>query len=296
MQKNLLEDLQNELEPIFKFSEKLREEQDGIITFIKIMIDKMYEAINALENISDPQIKRIADIKKNKSYLERYIDSFELNGQYYHAIGDTEQMEFMYQSWKTFKAFKESSELVLNSFAEVNTYMLSIPDIKIAIRLLKERKRLTPKQKQTIQQYNIYKNAQKISKFFEGYNVTRKGIITSISIHLFRSLSILKIPKHTLKDVIESIFACLDETVKVYPDNMQGVYIKTMFKEIPIFAYPSKNEKASYYDLNKVTESLEKRIQSKLEDGKIRESDRLKKYFENIILPLKQRVNPSSSS
>ena len=67
-------------------------------------------------------------------------------------------------------------------------------------------------------------------------------------------------------------------------------------KEIPIFAYPSKNEKASYYDLNKVTESLEKRIQSKLEDGKIRESDRLKKYFENIILPLKQRVNPSSSS
>ena len=188
-------ELQAELGPIFKISEKFREGQNGIITFIENIIDKMYEAINALENNSDPLIKRIADIKKNKSYLDRYIDSFELNARYYHSIGDTEHVEFMSQSWETFKAFKEDSDVVLNSFAEVNTYMLSIPDIKRKIRLLLKRETLTPEQKQYIKRYNLYKNVQKISKFFEGYSVTRKGILTSTSIHLFRSLSILDIPK-----------------------------------------------------------------------------------------------------
>lgn len=289
-------ELQNELEPIFKLSDKFREGQAGIIAFIETTIARMYETITAFEDESNPQIKRIADIKKNKSYLDRYIEAFKLNIEYYHSIGDMEKVQFMIQSWETFRAFKEDSEFVLNSFAEVNTYMLSIPDVKRVIRLLNEQKKKTPKQKQYIQKYNIYKNSQRISKFFEGYNVTRKGILTSTSIHLFRSLSTLNIPKHTLKDVVESIFALFDETVKVYPDNMQGVYIKTIFKDIPIFAYPSKNEKPSYYDFEKVAENIEKRIQSQREKGKVYESDRLQKYFENIILPLKQRVNPSSSS
>lgn len=293
---NLLTILQNELQPILKYIDGSLAEQENIITFIKNVINNMYELINELENESSPKIKRIIDIKKNKSYLDRYIDSFRLNIEYYHSIDDFEQIALMVQSLETFMAFKKDPELVLNSFAEVNTFMLSIPDIKRKMRSLNEQKNMTPKQKKYIYKYNMFKNAQKISKFFEGYNVTRKGIITSTSIHLFRSLSMLNVPKYTLKDALESIFICLGENVKIYPENMQGVYIKTIFKDIPIFAYPSINEKPSYYDFNKVAENLEKRIQTKREKGKIRESDRLQKYFENIILPLKQRINPSYSS
>lgn len=296
MQKTLVNNLQNELQPVFKHIEAPLVEQENIINFIEKVINNMYELIHALEDESDPQIKRVADIKKNKSYLDRYIDSFKLNLDYYRAIGDPQNIRFTVQSLDTFIAFKKDPDLVLNSFAEVNTFMLSSPDAKRLILLLKEQKNITPKEQEYIHKYDMFKNAQKISKFFEGYNVTRKGIVSSTSIHLFRSLSILEIPKHTLKDVLESIFICLGEKVRIYPDNMSGVYVKTIFRKVPIFAYPSKNEKASYYDFEKINEKIVKRILKNKERGNVRASDQLEKYFKSVILPLQLQMNPASFS
>lgn len=294
---NLLTILQNELEPIFKLSDSYRERKDYLIKFFEIVIDKMYSIINALEDTSDLQRERIANIKKDKDYLDRYMNAFKINNQFYQAIGDIENIQLSFQSYKIFEEFKKDSESMLNYFSEVNTILFSFPDIARNVRNLKRKKSLTLKQKEYIRQYNEYKNIQKIAKFFEGYNVTRKGIITSTSIYLYRIMyAHIDAPKNTLKNVIESIFICLGEQVNVYPNNMEGVYLKTIFKTHPIFAYPSKNEKTPFIDVDKISHTLEKRIQKSKEEGKIGKSDQLQKYFKDISISLLQGIKPTFTS
>lgn len=289
--------LKNELEPILKLSEEFREGQDNIITFIETVIDKMYSTINALEDTSDPQRERIANIKDDKTYLDRYMNAFKMSAEYYHSLGDIEKVHFMFQSYKIFEDFKKDSESTLNVFSEINTFLISTPDVAKNIRLLMRKRRLSQEHKKYIQQYNQYKNIQKIAKFFEGYNVTRKGIITSTSVYLYRTIyANMEVPKNTLKNVIESIFIRLGEEVKVYPYNMEGVYLKTVFKKLPIFAYPSKNEKIPFIDVDKINQILENRIEKSRKKGKIGTSDQLQKYFEDISKSLLQGIKPSPTS
>jgi hypothetical protein len=247
--------------------------------------------IKAFQNASDPEIQRIIDIKNDKSYLTRYIESFNHMTTYYRSIGENEQADFMMLSWNVFTTFQQNSEVMLNSFAEVNTYLLSTPDIARKISLLHDRKKLTPEQKKYIHQYREYKQIQEISKFFEGYNITRKVIVTSTSIYIFRSLATLEnMQKYTLKDVVESIFRKLGEPLGVYPLKIDDIYLKAVFRNVPIFAYPSKNDRFPYIDINQVASNLEEKINSKIESGKIHESNKLQKYFESVITPLKQRL------
>ncbi|MDD3597238.1 hypothetical protein [Sulfuricurvum sp.] len=290
-------ELQNELEPIFNLSDSYRDAKHLLIGFIETVIDKMYSAINALEDTSDPQRERIANIKDDKTYLDRYMNSFKMSAEYYHSIGDIENVHFMFQSYKIFENFKKDSESTLNAFSEINTFLLSTPDIAKNIQLLMRKRKLTQIQKEYIQRYNEYKNIQKIAKFFEGYNVTRKVIITSASIYLYRTIYVnMEVPKNTLKNVIESIFIRIGEQVNVYPNKMEGVYLKTVFKKLPIFAYPSKNEKIPFIDVDKISQILENRIEKSREKGKIGTSDQLQKYFEDISKSLIQGIKPSPTS
>lgn len=293
----------NELDPIFEISlkKKPHEERENFIKnvtmFIVSTLDQMYTIIKYFEDKDNPEIKRIHAIKNDKEYLDRYINAFKINNQFYHSIGDIENMQLSFQSYKIFENFKKDSVSTLNSFAEVNTILFSFPDIARNVRILKRKKNLTLGQKEYIRQYNEYKNIQKIAKFFEGYNVTRKGIVTSTSIYLYRIIyAHIDIPKNTLKNVIESIFIKLEEQVHVYPNNMEGVYLKTIFKKLPIFAYPSKNEKTPFIDMDKISYILEKRIQKNKDEGKNGMNDQLEKYFENISKSLLQGIKPSSTS
>ncbi|MFA6628203.1 MAG: hypothetical protein WCS55_00390 [Sulfuricurvum sp.] len=296
-QKPSLYNLQNELEPIFKLSDRYREDQHLLLKFIETVIDKMYLTINVLEDTSDKQRERIGNIKDDKTYLDRYITAFQMNAEYYSAIKDIENFHFMFQSYKIFKDFQKNSEAILNLFSEANTILLSTPDIAKNVRLLMRKRKLNQSEKDYIQQYNGYKNIQKISKFFEGYNVTRKGIITSTSIYLYRTIYVnMEVPKNTLKNVIESIFIRLGEQVNVYPNNMESVYLKTVFKKLPIFAYPSKNEKTPFIDVDKISQILENRIEKSREKGKIGTSDQLQKYFEDISKTLLQGIKPTPAS
>lgn len=289
--------LENELEPIFKLSERYREGQHLLVEFIEAVIDKMYSTINALEDTSDSQRERITHIKDDKTYLDRYMNAFKMSAEYYHSLGDIEQVHFMFQSYKIFEDFKKDSEATLNVFSEINTFLISTPDVAKNIRLLMRKRQLTQKQKEYLQLYNGYKNIQKIAKFFEGYNVTRKVIITSASIYLYRTIYLnMEVPKNTLKNVIESIFIRLGEQVNVYPNKMEGVYLKTVFKKLPIFAYPSKNEKIPFIDVDKISQILENRIEKSREKGKIGTSDQLQKYFEDISKSLIQGIKPSLTS
>ncbi|WP_291750825.1 MULTISPECIES: hypothetical protein [unclassified Sulfuricurvum] len=290
-------ELQNELEPILKFSDNFREGQYLLVEFIETIIDKMYSTIAVLENTSDLQRERIANIKDDKTYLDRYMNAFKMSAEYYHSLGDIEKVHFMFQSYKVFEDFKKDSESILNVFSEINTFLLSTPDVAKNIRLLMRKRKLTQIQEEYIQRYNEYKNIQKIAKFFEGYNVTRKVIITSASIYLYRTIYInMEVPKNTLKNVIESIFIRLGEQVNIYPNKMEGVYLKTIFKKLPIFAYPSKNEKIPFIDVDKISQILENRIEKSREKGKIGTSDQLQKYFEEISKSLLQGIKPSPTS
>lgn len=296
MQKSFLENLQKELEPIFKLSDKYREGQHLLIKFIETVIDKMYSTINALEDTSDLQRERITHIKDDKTYLDRYMSAFKMNAEYYNSIGDIEKVHFMFQSYRIFENFKNDSESTLNAFSEINTFLLSTPDVAKNIRLLMGKRKLTQIQKEYIQRYNEYKNIQKVAKFFEGYNVTRKVIVTSASIYLYRTIYVnMEVPKNTLKNVIESILIRLGEQVNIYPNKMEGVYLKTVFKKLPIFAYPSKNEKIPFIDVDKISQILENRIEKSREKGKIGTSDQLQKYFEDISKSLIQGIKPSST-
>lgn len=289
--------LENELEPIFKLSDRYRKGKHFLVEFIETVIDKMYSTINAFEDTSDSQRERIANIKDDKTYLDRYMNAFKMSAEYYHSLGDIEKVHFMVQSYKIFEDFKKDSESTLNVFSEINTFLISTPDVAKNIRLLMRKRQLTQKQKEYLQLYNGYKNIQKIAKFFEGYNVTRKVIITSASIYLYRTIYVnMEVPKNTLKNVIESIFIRLGEQVNVYPNKMEGVYLKTVFKNLPIFAYPSKNEKIPFIDVNKISQILEKRIEKSREKGKIGTSDQLQKYFEDISKSLIQGIKPSLTS
>ncbi len=284
-------ELENELQPILKLSQISEIGVELLIDFIEDVIENMYSTIKAFEDESNPQIQRLTSIKKDKDYLNRYIESFEHMAKYYHAIGEEDQENFMKLSWMIFKAFQKNSDFVLNGFAENNTFLLSNPDIANIVRLLNDRKKHSSKEKAYIQKYNEHKQLKQISKFFEGYNITRKGIVTSASIYMYRSILMLpNMQKHTLKDVIESIFVRHGESVTIYPAKMNEVYLKTFFQNTPIFSYPSKNEKLPYFDVKKVTSAIEKKIKAKLEKGKIYDSNKLQRYFENVVTPLKQRL------
>lgn len=287
----------SDLQPLFDLvlktiplAQQERLEQD-IIAYIEHILKQMYIIIEHFEDNDNPQIQRIVAIKKDKSYINRYIDSFTHMKEIHDVLGNKEQKRFSALGLYLFKSFQHDTEATLNAFGEANTFLLAYPDVKKKAMSLMGQKQLSPKQQNFLQTYNMYKSISQYGKFFEGYHVSRKIIVTSTSIFLYRSL--LELPnmkKYTLKEVLETVFMKIEETVKIYPEKMDEIYLKTVFGAFPIFAYPAKNEKRPYVDLNRVAEILEGKIERQLEKGNLSEVNRLKKYFEGVVNPLKNKL------
>lgn len=56
-----------------------------------------------------------------------------------------------------------------------------------------------------------------------------------------------EIKPHTLKNLIENLFASLGEKVTIYPNKTGAIYPKTTFNGSVVYAYKSKNSNKTVY-------------------------------------------------
>lgn len=157
--------------------------------------------------------------------------------------------------------------------------------------MLKNRKRLLKDtEKFYIIMYQRYKYLQSLLKFFRCYSLTKKNIMTSLSITLYKSLiKTNAISKYQIKEILETMFHKLDNPTIVRVDEMDRIYIKTVVDKLPIYAYPSSNGKESLYNFEEINKKLSAQLE-KYQDNPSKK-EKYENYIKTKISPLQDKLN-----
>lgn len=263
-------------------------------TYIHTGLDNLFKTLAILDDASDPHMKRLKQIKKDKSYLNRYIKAFKNMNDVSEAVGDQKECNFYLLDIKLFENFQSDSINIMNVFSFVKTIIAAHPEWENLVKQLKNKPKLTDKEKSRIKNFHEYYHINKISKFFEGYDITRDKIIVASSIFMYKQLqSELNLPKYSLKDILETIYSRLGIPVNIYPDKIDDAFFRGSFKSMPIWSYPSETDIEPQIRFDIVEKILTTQIEKLELNGKEIRAFLLKKYLSEEVLHIKKRLlNP----
>lgn len=252
--------------------------------------DAYYKLIDYIESDAD-EIVEIKKIKKDKTYLKKYISAFETNLNLYKIIDDEPSKNKMILNIWLFDLFIEDIEGFFKVQSSVHTFFLSNPDYAKRYQILKTyKKNLNDIEKRFIYMYETYKYLKSLLKFFRCYALTKKNIMTSLSIVLYKSLiKTDAIAKHQSKEILETMFYKLDAPTVIRVDEMDKTYIKTVVDGLIIQAYPSTNDIESLFNFEEINIRLLRRLE-KYENTPSKKTN-FENYIKNRISPLQAKLS-----
>lgn len=283
----ILNETVNELSNISPISEPNKEifVQELLKTF-----DTHYKLIDYIESDIN-EIIEIKKIKKDKSYLKKYISAFEKNLKLYTIIKDRKNINKMVLNILLFELFMEDIEKFYKLQSDIHTFFLANPENNRNYQILqKSKKKLTDVEKKFIYMYETYEYLKSLLKFFRCHALTKKNIMTSLSIMLYKSLMKTEaISKYQIKEILETMFFKLDTPTVIRVDEMDKTYIKTVVDGLVVNAYPSTNDIESLLNFEEINRRLLNRLE-KYENNQFRKT-RLDNYIKNKISHLQAKLS-----
>lgn len=247
-----------------------------------------YDLINYLLG-DTKEIKELNRIKKDKKYLQKYISAFEVNRDFYFNINDTKNAVKMNINIWLFNLYINNIQEFYKIQSSINTLFISSPHIKENIKIIKEKKSLSDKEKLYMMKYIFAKHLKDIFLFFKYHPLTKKSILTSLSIILYKSLTYNnQVKKHRAKEILETMFYKLDLPTTIRVDKMDKLYIKTKIDNLLIYAYPNSKDIPSLYNFENISEILSKNI-SKYQNN-LQKQQQYENYIKNFILPIQSKT------
>jgi len=245
---------------------------------------------------SDSQeIIEMNKVKKDKQYIKKYINAFELNIHYQQIIHDAKAERQTIVNKYIFKLYLENKEQFYKIRTATYNFKISNPEIAKTIKILKERRarthNFTKKERVYIEIYEFFTYCFNALKFFRCHDITEKNIITSLSIILYKHLTKTDfINKSKAKNILETMFYKLDISTIIRPEDMDYIIVKTMVNGLTILAYPSSNGKPSPIDFEKVITTLKKKIDK--HKNIPRKAEELQHYLDSNISPVNDFLKP----
>ncbi|OHE10699.1 MAG: hypothetical protein A2513_09595 [Sulfurimonas sp. RIFOXYD12_FULL_33_39] len=284
IKKNLQQILYDTANELSNISEITDENKHFLVQELLKIFDTHYKLIDYIES-NTIEIVEIKKIKKDKSYLKKYISAFEKNLKLYIIIKDRKNINKMVLNILLFELFMEDIEKFYKLQSDIHTFFLANPENKRNYQILqKSKKKLTDVEKKFIYMYETYEYLKSLLKFFRCHALTKKNIMTSLSIMLYKSLMKTEaISKYQIKEILETMFFKLDAPTVIRVDEMDKIYIKTVVDKLIIQAYPSSNDIESLLNFEEINKKLLKKIE-KYENAP---SEKIK--FENFI---KDKISP----
>lgn len=294
MESGYLEYLQQVLyettEELSHLSPVLEDSKQNFIEELLKTLNAHYKLMDYIESDTD-EIIEIKKVKKSKKHLEKYISAFKTNLNFYEIIEDKPNRNRMILNILLFKLFMEDIEEFSRVKSSIYTFILANPENSKNYRILKNLKReLKDSEKYFISMYESNKYLKSLLKFFRCHSLTKKNIMTSLSITLYKSfIKMRAISKYQIKEILETMFHHLDNPTTIRVDEMDKTYIKTVVNGVIIYAYPSSNDIKSLYNF----EEINKRLSNMIEKHKDNPSKKVK--FENYkntkISPLQSKLS-----
>lgn len=282
-----INDLTNELKELINLTSLPLEQKASIFNWCYQFLSTLNRSIEKIEDLSDIDMQRIQKIKKDKKSLNPYIKHLKGSEEYLRSIGDIDNASIIAFDRTVLELFQTDSMSVLNIFSDVNNVLLSLPDASYNIRILKEKKRLTPSEKKYLMFVGQYKRLAKIAKFFDGYDVTPKILVTAASIYLFKAfIEFPNVQKYKLKEKLEYLLFQYEESIQIRPDEMDDVYLKTVFNTFPVFAYETDTDRRPAIDIAKIEARLQLKISTGNSKQKAIRNQYLQKQFQSLKINL----------
>lgn len=277
-------DLTNELKELINLTSLSIDDKASIYNWCYQFLFTLNSAIARIEDTSSIAMQRIRKIKNDKKSLNPYIKHSKGSEEYLLSIGDTDSASIIAFNRTVLELFQTDSITVLNMFADVNNTLLSLPEASYNVRNLKQKKRLISNEKSYLMRAEQHIRLAKIAKFFEGYDVTPKILVTSASIYLFKTfIGFPSVQKYKLKEKLEYLLFYYEESIQIRPDEMDDVYLKTVFNEFPVFAYETDTDRQPAIDIAKI----EERLKIKISSGSAKQKAIRNEYFQNQFQSLK---------
>lgn len=265
-----LEDNTNLLDTNFLTNSNL--ENHLTIKSTLLILERTFQQIKHLENKQNQHNKFIKKLEKDIRAIDPYIKGFENSLEFFQEIDDEVgiyKTKFALDIFKQFRInpqkamdilfmFKNTKEITKNHSEEANKKLLN------ALK-----KGSVEKYEEALKSQNDVKKDgeywSSVYKFFEGYQLTKKMLLTSASIKIFSLFDLQNEEgRYRIKDIIETIFAKLGEKVIIYPEQIMDVKIKTYYMNSAIYAYSSKvNDNKKHFDLD----DLQDQFYEKFIDG-----------------------------
>jgi hypothetical protein len=252
--------------------------------------DAYYKLIDYIESDAD-EIVEIKKIKKDKICLKKYISAFETNLNLYEIIEDKSNIHKMLLNILLFELFMKDIEKFNKLQSGIYTFFLANPDYSKNYGILKNLKRgLKDSEKYFVYMYETNKYLKSLLKFFRCHSLTKKNIMTSLSIMLYKLLLKTEaISKHQIKEILETMFFKLDAPTVIRVDEIDKVYIKTVVDGLIINAYPSSNDIESLFNFEEINKKLLKKIE-KYENNPSKKTN-FENYIKNKISPLQAKLS-----
>ncbi|MGE4457308.1 MAG: hypothetical protein AB7E13_10245 [Arcobacteraceae bacterium] len=287
---NLEQTLYDTVKELAEISPMVEGGEKYLVNELLKIFNSHYKLIDYLESNAN-EIIEIKKIKKDKTYLKKYILAFEQNLKLYDITNDTENKNKMLWNILVFELFMEDIEVFYKLQSSIYTFFLANPDNKQKYQILKNSDNcFTEKEKQFINIYETHKYLKSLFKFFRCYTLTKKNIMTSLSIKLYKMLIKTEvISKYQIKEILETMFFKLDAATTIRVDEMDKTYIKTVVDGLVISAYPSTNDIQSLLNFEEINKKLSKRLE-KYENNQLKKT-RLKNYIQTKISPLQAKLS-----
>lgn len=252
--------------------------------------DTHYKLIDYIENDAD-EILEIRKIKKSKTHLKKYISAFEQNLQLYTIIEDEPNRDKMILNIWLFELFIKNVKEFFKFQSYIFTFFLANPEtLEIYKNLVAKTKPLSDNELMFKIKYERNRYLKSLLKFFRCHSLTRKNIMTSLSITLYKALiKTDAISKYQIKEILETMFYKLDTPTTIRVDEMDNAYIKTVVNGVLIYAYPSSNDIESLYNF----EETHAKLSNKIEKYKNSQSKvaKFENYINTRISPLQKNLS-----
>ena len=234
------------------------------LSYIVDIFIKHYNLIEYLES-SDDEIIKITRDKNIKQYLKKYISAFEINAKLYDITDDINRLREMHLNIWLFKLYLQDIEEFHKLRSSMHTFFIANPDYKHKIKMIRskaKRKKLTEREINFLFMYERNKYISSLLKFFQYHTLTKKKILTSLSISIYKAMtSSGEIKKHQAKALLETMFYKLDIPTTIRLKDIENAYIKTVVHGLVIFTYPNKNGTSTLYNLEEFNEILSRKME-----------------------------------
>jgi len=215
--------------------------------------------------------------------LKKYISAFEINAKFYDITDNTNKLREMHLNIWLFKLYIQDIKEFHKLRSSIHTFFIANPDYQYKIKMLRnkaKRKKLTEREIKFLFMYEQNKYISSLLKFFQYHTLTKKNILTSLSICIYKAMVLSgEIKKYQAKTLLETMFYKLDMPTTIRLKDIENVYIKTVVHDLVIFAYPSINAKTSLYNIDEFNEILSRKMEEYAQNPVILE--KIKNYQRN---------------